>query len=148
MNMPTAHTDTVADTSMLRDIASRAGTPSYVYDARVLDGAVRRWIEAVGEPSRISYAVKANFNLAVLASGTAFLHTRGKLKAFRYAEKSKELWSVAGPAPTEMVANSPSVSAPAWANSEGPSPGTTAQGELITAKQTRTRPNRWASAMP
>lgn len=42
-------------------------------------------------------------NRAVLASGTAYLHTRGKLKAIRYAEGSKEIWSVVTPAPSELI---------------------------------------------
>jgi diaminopimelate decarboxylase len=65
--MLTTHTHTVPDTALLLDVAARAGTPTYVYDGRALDAAVRRWIDAVGDPSRISYAVKANYNLAVLA---------------------------------------------------------------------------------
>jgi diaminopimelate decarboxylase len=64
--MQTARTDTLLDHDRLRDIATDVGTPTYVYDARALDAGARRWIDAVGDPSRISYAVKANFNLAVL----------------------------------------------------------------------------------
>ena len=52
---------------ILRSIAERVGTPAYVYDARAIDGGIGRWIDAVGDPSRISYAAKANTNLAVLA---------------------------------------------------------------------------------
>lgn len=65
--MRTTQTHAILDGAVLEDVASRTGTPTYVYDGRVLDAAVRRWIEAVGDPTRISYAVKANFNLAVLA---------------------------------------------------------------------------------
>ncbi len=40
---------------------------------------------------------------AVLSMGTAYLHTRGKLKAIRYAENSAELWSVITPIPSELI---------------------------------------------
>lgn len=52
---------------LLSAIVREQGTPVYVYDARILDAGVRRWIDAVGDPSRICYAVKANYNLGVLA---------------------------------------------------------------------------------
>jgi len=52
---------------MLSDIADRVGTPAYVYDERALEAGIRRWIEATGDPARISFAAKANTNLAVLA---------------------------------------------------------------------------------
>jgi len=52
---------------MLHAIADEVGTPAYIYDARALEAGVRRWIRAVGDPSRISFAAKANTNLAVLA---------------------------------------------------------------------------------
>jgi diaminopimelate decarboxylase len=55
------------DPALLAEIVREQGTPTYVYDARILDTGVRRWIEAVGDPSRICYAVKANYNLGVLA---------------------------------------------------------------------------------
>ena len=51
----------------LRSIAERVGTPAYVYDARAIDAGIGRWIDAVGDPARISFAAKANTNLAVLA---------------------------------------------------------------------------------
>lgn len=52
---------------LLAAIVREQGTPTYVYDARILDAGVRRWIDAVGDPSHIFYAVKANYNLGVLA---------------------------------------------------------------------------------
>ena len=55
------------DPSLLAEIASDQGTPVYVYDARILDAGVRRWVDAVGDPARVCYAVKANHNLGVLA---------------------------------------------------------------------------------
>ncbi|MBT8462538.1 MAG: diaminopimelate decarboxylase [Gemmatimonadetes bacterium] len=58
---------TSLDPTLLAAIVREQGTPTYVYDARILDAGVRRWIEAVGDPSRICYAVKANYNLGVLA---------------------------------------------------------------------------------
>ena len=58
---------TSLDPELLAEIVREQGTPTYVYDARILDAGVRRWIDAVGDPSRICYAVKANYNLGVLA---------------------------------------------------------------------------------
>ena len=58
---------TSLDPELLAAIVREQGTPTYVYDARILDAGVRRWIDAVGDPSRICYAVKANYNLGVLA---------------------------------------------------------------------------------
>jgi len=52
---------------VLHAIAEQVGTPAYVYDARAIDAGIGRWIDAVGDPSRISFAAKANTNLAVLA---------------------------------------------------------------------------------
>ncbi len=52
---------------MLQAIAEQVGTPAYVYDARAIDAGIQRWIDAVGDPARISFAAKANTNLAVLA---------------------------------------------------------------------------------
>jgi diaminopimelate decarboxylase len=51
----------------LHVIAEEIGTPAYIYDARALEAGIRRWIDAVGDPSRISFAAKANTNLAVLS---------------------------------------------------------------------------------
>ena len=65
--MHTVRTEPNLDRQVLSDIAREHGTPIYVYDGRVLDSAVRRWIDAVGDPSRVCYAVKANYNLGVLA---------------------------------------------------------------------------------
>lgn len=53
--------------SVLRAIAERHGTPTYVYDARAIDAGARRWIEATGDPARVCFAAKANSNLSVLA---------------------------------------------------------------------------------
>jgi len=65
--MTIARPRTRLDPALLAEIAREQGTPTYVYDARVLDAGVRRWIDAVGDASRICYAVKANYNLGVLA---------------------------------------------------------------------------------
>ena len=63
----TVRPHTSLDTELLSEIIREQGTPTYVYDARVLDAGVCRWIDAVGDPSHICYAVKANYNLGVLA---------------------------------------------------------------------------------
>ena len=65
--MLTVRPHTSLDPELLAAIVRERGTPTYVYDARVLDAGVRRWIDAVGDPSHICYAVKANYNLGVLA---------------------------------------------------------------------------------
>jgi diaminopimelate decarboxylase len=52
----------------LPEIAARAGTPCYVYSAASVLAKYRAYEEAFGDtPHRICYAVKANFNLALLA---------------------------------------------------------------------------------
>ena len=65
--MLTVRPHTSLDPELLAAIVREQGTPTYVYDARILDAGVRRWIEAVGNPLHICYAVKANYNLGVLA---------------------------------------------------------------------------------
>jgi len=65
--MPTIHAHTSLDPDLLGEIARDQGTPTYVYDGRVLDAGVGRWVDAVGDPGRICYAVKANYNLGVLS---------------------------------------------------------------------------------
>ena len=65
--MLTVRPQTSLDPELLAAIVRERGTPTYVYDARVLDAGVRRWIDAVGDPAHICYAVKANYNLGVLA---------------------------------------------------------------------------------
>ncbi len=65
--MPTVSNRLSFDSAQLAEIVRDLGTPVYVYDGRILDAGVRRWIEAVGDPSHICYAVKANYNLGVLA---------------------------------------------------------------------------------
>jgi len=52
---------------ILKTIAEQVGTPAYVYDGRAIDAGIERWIDAVGDPARISFAAKANTNLAILA---------------------------------------------------------------------------------
>jgi diaminopimelate decarboxylase len=52
----------------LPEIAARAGTPCYVYSSASVLAKYRAYEEAFGDtPHRICYAVKANFNLALLA---------------------------------------------------------------------------------
>ncbi|MCD6358055.1 MAG: diaminopimelate decarboxylase [Thermoproteales archaeon] len=52
----------------LADIATRAGTPCYVYSSRSIREKYRAYDEAFSElPHRICYAVKANFNLGILS---------------------------------------------------------------------------------
>lgn len=52
----------------LLEIAERAGTPCYVYSSASVLAKYRAYEEAFGDtPHRICYAVKANFNLALLA---------------------------------------------------------------------------------
>ena len=65
--MLTVRTHTSLDPDLLAEIARDQGTPTYVYDGSVLDAGVRRWVDAVGDPARICYAVKANYNLGVLS---------------------------------------------------------------------------------
>ncbi len=65
--MLTVRTHTSLDPDLLAEIARDQGTPTYVYDGRVLDAGVHRWVDAVGDPARICYAVKANYNLGVLS---------------------------------------------------------------------------------
>ena len=55
------------------------------------------------DPEGKKVATFNDTNRAVLASGTAYLHTRGKLVAMRYAENATKLWSVATPAPSELI---------------------------------------------
>lgn len=57
----------MTDAALLEEIAAEVGTPCYVYDGDRMDAALRRWTDAVGDPAAVSYAVKANSNLAVLA---------------------------------------------------------------------------------
>jgi diaminopimelate decarboxylase len=52
---------------ILNAIADEVGTPAYIYDLRALEAGIGRWVQAVGDPARISFAAKANTNLAVLA---------------------------------------------------------------------------------
>jgi diaminopimelate decarboxylase len=70
--------------ALMREIANDVGTPAYVYDAGVLDWNIRRWTDAVGDPGRLFYAVKANSNLSILgrvgAHGLGFeVATSGEL---------------------------------------------------------------------
>jgi len=52
----------------LADIASRAGTPCYVYSSRTLLENFRAYDEALGElPHQVCYSVKANGTLGILA---------------------------------------------------------------------------------
>lgn len=52
----------------LSEVASRVGTPCYVYSARSILEKFQTYRDAFGAtPHRICYAVKANFNLSVLA---------------------------------------------------------------------------------
>ena len=69
---------------LMREIASDVGTPTYVYDAGILDRSIRRWTDAVGDPGVLFYAVKANSNLSILervgAHGLGFeVATSGEL---------------------------------------------------------------------
>ncbi len=67
MSQPTIPYAAAIPDDLLQRIADEVGTPAYVYDARALDAGIGRWIDAVGDPARISFAAKANTNLAVLA---------------------------------------------------------------------------------
>ncbi|MCL4689889.1 MAG: diaminopimelate decarboxylase, partial [Burkholderiales bacterium] len=52
----------------LADVASRFGTPCYVYSRAAIEGAWRAFDEGLaGTDHLVCYAVKANANLAVLA---------------------------------------------------------------------------------
>ncbi len=58
-----------AESVPLPEIAERAGTPAYVYSASALDAGYDALDAAfAGMPHRICYAVKANMNLAVIAT--------------------------------------------------------------------------------
>jgi len=65
----------VLSRDLLLDAADRFGTPLYVYDALMIDAAVRRVRDAFGN-ARVYYAMKANSNFAVLrrlrAQGVGF----------------------------------------------------------------------------
>lgn len=51
----------------LEEIATRLGTPAYVYSAASITGAYRKLDEALGrQPHTICYSVKANSNLSIL----------------------------------------------------------------------------------
>ncbi|MBK9243582.1 MAG: diaminopimelate decarboxylase [Burkholderiales bacterium] len=61
----------------LADIASRFGTPTYVYSRSAIEAAFAAYADALrGRPSLVCYAMKANSNLAVLnllaRSGSGF----------------------------------------------------------------------------
>ena len=47
-------------------------TYSRKIDAQAIDAGIGRWVDAVGDPARISFAAKANTNLAVLARLESF----------------------------------------------------------------------------
>ena len=47
--MPAASATVTLDSALLTEIAADQGTPVYVYDGRVLDAGVRRWVDAVGD---------------------------------------------------------------------------------------------------
>lgn len=55
------------------------------------------------DPAGKKIATFNDSNVAALTGGTAYLHTRGTLKAIRYSEKSAELWSVKTPIPSELI---------------------------------------------
>lgn len=52
--------------TLMQQIATDVGTPTYVYDASVLDRSIQRWKDAVGDPGALFFAVKANSNLSIL----------------------------------------------------------------------------------
>lgn len=61
----------------LTDLASRFGTPLYVYSHSALQSAMSSWLRGIeGTPHRVFYAMKANSNLALLKlfhhAGTGF----------------------------------------------------------------------------
>ena len=65
------------DNVALADVASRAGTPAYVYSARAIVERFQEYDQAFGDaPHQVCYAVKANSNLSVLrllaAAGCGF----------------------------------------------------------------------------
>ena len=98
---------------ILRSIADRVGTPAYVYDAQAIDAGIGRWIDAVGDPDRISFAAKANTNLAVLARLERFgvgaeVATPGELArarkaGFPLARIEPSSWGVNFAPPVETV---------------------------------------------
>ncbi len=58
-----------ADGVPLADVAAAVGTPVYVYAATAIEARYRAWAAALdGLDARICYAVKANGNLAVIAT--------------------------------------------------------------------------------
>jgi diaminopimelate decarboxylase len=57
-----------AEQVSLEEIASRFGTPCYVYSRTAIERAYREYAEALaGRPSLVCYSVKANSNIAVLS---------------------------------------------------------------------------------
>jgi diaminopimelate decarboxylase len=72
----------------LTDIASRVGTPAYVYSSTSILDAYRRFDRAFRVPHSICYAVKANSNLSVLrllaGAGSSFdIVSGGELQRLR-----------------------------------------------------------------
>ncbi len=58
-----------AESVPLEEIAAAVGTPAYVYSAGEVEAAYRDFAEALGDlPATICYAVKANGNLALIAT--------------------------------------------------------------------------------
>src|SRR3954467_2334390 len=58
-----------AEDVSLDDIARRFGTPCYVYSRAAIEGAYGEYARALrGRDSLVCYSVKANSNLAVLAT--------------------------------------------------------------------------------
>ncbi len=56
-----------AEAVSLQNIASRFGTPTYVYSRAAITRAYRAYADALGDhPGRICYAIKANSNLGLL----------------------------------------------------------------------------------
>ncbi|MDJ0946094.1 MAG: diaminopimelate decarboxylase [Kiloniellales bacterium] len=58
-----------AEAVPLEEIAAAVGTPAYVYSSAAVEGAYRDFAGALGDlPATICYAVKANGNLALIAT--------------------------------------------------------------------------------
>jgi diaminopimelate decarboxylase len=99
-----------AESVPLNDIATRFGTPCYVYSRSALEAALDEFQqELVGVDSLVCYAVKANSNLAVLnvfaRRGAGFdIVSTGELKRVLAAgaDPKKVVFSGVGKTPCEM----------------------------------------------
>ncbi len=97
--MVTVRTHTSLDLDLLAEIARDQGTPTYVYDGRMLDAGVHRWVDAVGDPGRsiaahdveaYGFVMASNYNARprpaeILVDDTGW-------RVVRFRETLEDLW--------------------------------------------------------